>query len=52
MENQTLHDVDNSLVDAGEFLKDVARDQQKVQCLKIFAECKGIVKWLREVTNG
>ena len=45
-------DVDDSLVEAGKFLEDVARETRKVQCLMRFAKCQDIVKWLKEVTKG
>lgn len=51
MENQTLLDVDDSLVDASKFLKDIAKDSRKMQCLEKFAQCQKIVKWLKDVTK-
>ena len=52
MEHQTLQDVDDSLIDTGKFLQDIARDTRKVNCLEKFAKCQNIVKWLKEVTKG
>ena len=52
MKDQTLQDVDDSLIEAGKFLEDVAREPRKVRCLMTFAQCQDIVKWLKEVTNG
>ena len=52
MEDQTLQDVDDSLIEAGRFLEDVAREPRKVRCLERFAQCQDIVKWLKEVTKG
>jgi hypothetical protein len=52
MKDQTLKDVDDSLIEAGRFLKDVAKEPRKVQCLETFARCQDIVKWLKEVTKG
>ena len=52
MNDQTLKDVDESLTETGKFLKDVARDHRKVDCLEMFAQCQDIVKWLQETTKG
>ena len=52
MENQTLKDVDESLIETGKFLEDVAKEPKKVDCLERFARCQDIVKWLKEVTKG
>lgn len=50
--NQTLGDVDESLMQAGVFLEDIAKNPQKVDCLDTFARCKDIVKWLQKETKG
>ena len=50
--NQTLSDVDESLVQAGVFLEDIAKNPRKVDCLDTFAMCKDIVKWLQKETKG
>ena len=52
MEDQTLQDVDDSLIDTGKFLQDIAKDPRKVECLEKFAKYQKIVKWLKEVTKG
>jgi hypothetical protein len=52
MKDQTLKDVDDSLIEAGKFMEDVAEEPDKVRCLERFAKCKEIVKWLKEVTKG
>ena len=52
MKKQTLQDVDDNLVNTGKFLQDFAKDSRKVACLEKFAECRGIVKWLRTETKG
>lgn len=51
MKDQTLKDVDNSLVQVGEFLQKLIT-QQRIECLRQFIGCKKIVEWLREETNG
>ena len=50
--DQTLSDIDDSLVRAGVFLKDIAKNQRKVDCLNTFARCKDIMKWLQKETKG
>lgn len=50
--NQTLNDVDDTLVLAGEFLEDIANDHRKVDCLQRFVRCEDIVKWLQGATKG
>ena len=52
MKDQTLKEVDDSLIDAGRFMEDVTKEPSKVQCLERFARCKDIVKWLKDVTKG
>ena len=52
MKDQTLKDVDDTLIEAGKFMEDVAREPSKVQCLERFAKCKEIVEWLKRVTKG
>ena len=51
-DSQTLHDVDDNLICAGEFLEDIAKEPRKVECLDTFARCKDIVKWLKDETKG
>ena len=51
MKDQTLKDVDDSLVQVGEFLQELIT-QQRIECLQQFIGCKKIVEWLREETNG
>ena len=50
--NQTLTDVDESLIQAGVFLEDIAKNRRKVDCLGTFVTCKEIVKWLQKETKG
>ena len=52
MKDQTLQDVDDSLIDAGKFMKDIAEEPSKVLCLETFSRCQDIVQWLKEVTKG
>ena len=53
-ESQRLCHVDDRLVQAGEFLYDITKDEGKMDCLRKFAKCQDIVKWLKEkdVTKG
>lgn len=52
MKDQTLQDVNDSLIDAGKFIKDVAEEPSKVQCLETFSQCQDIVQWLKNVARG
>ena len=52
MKDQTLETVDEKLVKTGRFLKDISSDPRKLECLKCFAECQEVIKWLRDVTKG
>ena len=52
MKDQTLETVDEKLVKTGQFLKDISSDPRKLECLKCFAECQEVIKWLRGVTKG
>ena len=51
-ENQTLVDVDESLVQVGVFLEDIANSPRKVECLDTFVVCKKIVNWLQKETKS
>ena len=44
--------MDEKLVNAGKFLQGIGSDPCKLKCLKSFAECKEVIKWLRNVTKG
>ena len=48
--DQTLMDIDESVVNAAEFLGDFG--SKKRDCLGAYAESQDIVKWIKEVTNG
>lgn len=52
MKDQTLKDVDDNLVQVGEFLQELVKHPKRVECLRQFVGCKSIVEWLREETNG
>ncbi len=52
MRGQTLMDVDDGLIQTGRFLKDIAHDRHRVECLEAFAKCQNVVSWLKEVTKG
>ena len=52
MQDQTLETVDEKLVKTGRFLEGISSDPRKLECLKCFAECQEVIKWLRDVTNG
>ena len=52
MKNETLETMDEKLVNAGKFLQDIGSDPRKLNCLESFADCKAVIKWLRDVTRG
>lgn len=43
---------DKSLIEAGTFLEEIAKDDKKVACLETFAECQEFVRWLQKFTAG
>ena len=52
MRDQTLGDVDQSLVETGKFLQEFVSDSEKLECLQIFAKCLSMVNWIRKETKG
>lgn len=52
MRDQTLQDVDETLIEAGKFLKDITCDYKKLECLRKFTQCPEVVAWINEVTEG
>ncbi len=52
MKDQTLGDVHDELIETGRFLKDIASDTHRLDCLKAFARCQNVVEWLKKVTKG
>ena len=52
MRDQTLDDVDHSLVETGKFLHEFVSDSEKLDCLQIFAKCLNMINWIRKETKG
>ena len=52
MRDQTLADVDDRLIETGQFLEDVAKHPKKKACLESFVRSQNIVEWLRRTTKG
>ena len=52
MRDHTLQAIDRSVVTAAKFLQEFASDEKKRECLRAFAECQKIVKWIRKETKG
>ena len=50
MKDQTLADINEQLVTAGEFLSKFTTE--KMECVWQFCECQNIVQWIRLTTNG
>ena len=52
MKDQPLSAVNQKLIDAGAFLKDLASEHSKLDCLETFSKCLGVVRWIRSETKG
>ena len=52
MQGQNLSAVSDSLLDAGDFLKEIQGDQRKLNCLRVFASSLDFVEWLRKETRS
>ena len=50
MKDQTLADISDQLVEAGEFLSEFTGE--RVECLRRFCESQKIVEWIRNTTKG
>ena len=52
MKDKSLDVIDQSLIDAGEFLAMVEEDKRKLDCLRTFADSLDVVEWIRSETKG
>jgi hypothetical protein len=52
MKDKTLEAIDASLIEAGDFLREVEGDRKKLRCLDIFADSIAVVEWIRKETKG
>lgn len=52
MRDKPLEIIDQSLIDAGDFLSIVEEDQRKLNCLRVFADSLEVVEWIRSETKG
>ena len=52
MQGQSLSAVSVSLLEAGNFLKEIQSDQRKLECLRAFASSLDFVEWLRKETKS
>lgn len=52
MRDKPLEIIDQSLIDAGDFLGIVEEDQRKLNCLRVFADSLEVVEWIRNETKG
>ena len=50
MKDQTLADVSDDLVKAGEFLSKFTEDE--MECIEKFIECQEIVQWIQNTTKS
>ena len=51
MKNVPLVAINRKLVDAGNFVREIAIPE-KLFCLKVFAQCSKLVEWIRKETKG
>ena len=52
MKDKPLEVIDESLIEAGEFLRVVEGDSNKMKCLEVFAGSLEVVEWIRNETKG
>jgi hypothetical protein len=52
MQGQSLSAVSDSLLEAGDFLKEIQSDKRKLECLRVFASSLDFVEWLRKHTKS
>ena len=48
----TLHTVDESVVETGDIMKDIAVDPGHRQCLEALCRCMDLVHWIRTETKS
>ena len=52
MKDKSLDVIDQSLINAGEFLGMVEGDKRRFDCLRTFADSLEVVEWIRNETKG
>jgi hypothetical protein len=52
MKDKPLKVIDQSLINAGEFLGMVEGDRRRLDCLHTFAESLEVIEWIRTETKG
>ena len=52
MKDIPLDAIDQSLINAGEFLGMVEEDRRRLDCLRTFADSLEVVEWIRHETKG
>lgn len=50
MDDQTLRDISEQLIQIGHSLKNVT--DERLTCIQSFNKCQKIVKWIRDTTKG
>ena len=50
MKDQTLADINEQLVEAGQFLSEFTGE--RLECIQRFCQCQRIVEWIRSTTKG
>ena len=52
MQGQSLSAVSDSLLEAGDFLREIQSDKRKLDCLRVFASSLNFIEWLRKETRS
>ena len=52
MRDKPLKVIDQSLINAGDFLCKFEEDQRRLDCLRIFSDSLDVVEWIRSETKG
>ena len=52
MKDKPLEVIDAALIEAGEFLRLVEGDSNRMKCLEVFADSLEVVEWIRKETKS
>ena len=52
MKEKTLDVIDQTLINAGEFLGMVEGERSRLDCLRTFTDSLEVVEWIRKETKG
>ena len=51
LENLTLNDISESVIDAGRLLDEMTKPE-RLECLQVYAQCQGVVTWIKHMGKG